>query len=167
MKKNFLRKLIALCLSFGVFLGLPVSVFASRNSMSAFVPVLDRKPCITHFFTDCDNITYFITGVKSEGLTEDDFSIEILNNTQISGELSSNVRVCNHNCSVRVLLAAMALYIVDFSMAEIEDFIVGMKSNTEVFNLYFKFNLILYGRISHRKICTAREMLCAIVAEYE
>ena len=167
MKKNLLKKLIILGLSFCISLNLPMGVFAFEGKNPELVQNSQHKPGITYFFTDCNDVTYYVTGLKSEELNENDFSFEFLNKTRTSGASDSNVRIYNLDCNIKIMLAVAALYILDCNMSEIFNFISSIGKTPDVSNFCYKVNVELIKRFHHKRVETAFEMFSAITAEVE
>lgn len=163
MKNNMLRKLITLGLSFCMPLNLPMGVVAFENNNPELIPSFQYKPGITYFFKDCDSTGYYISGVESEKLNENDFSFEFLSETQIWGKASSHVRIYNLHCSIKIVLAVAALYVLDFDMPEIVNFLVNIEEHSDMQNFCYKVSGELVKKLHHRKVNTAYEMFRTIL----
>ncbi len=159
MKISLLKKIVALGLSLCTVMSLATSAFAS--GISGFVRA--KTPGITYFF-DVYRLTgyyvygydiagYSVVGLKTENVYVKDVSRESLKKTEITGEDDISVRIYNPCCSIKIMFAFAALYVLGYSKTKIINFILRLAENEAVegniplYSLYLgvkdEFNKIL------------------------
>ena len=90
MKKNLLKKVVALGLSFYTPMGLADSGFALRNNRDSRMLNSRGLPnFIEYRFKDC-NVSYIVGGLNREKLNENDFTIGSCSYTEYPRKESNN-----------------------------------------------------------------------------
>ncbi len=159
MKKNLLKKVVALGLSFYTPMGLADSGFALRNNRDSRMLNSRGLPnFIEYRFKDC-NVSYIVGGLNREKLNENDFTYKSLGETKITKSPNGSIRVFNPCCNLRVVFVVAAFYALGYDEAEILDFIVNLGNDFYSKNIFESIMDEVLKNVEHENIDIAMDMI--------